>query len=801
MKKIALLCSYLLSYSVMAAAPNTDLPLMPYPQQLSLQAGSLAITQAFSIYVPDNAPPALKALASRTVDRLERQTGRYLRQSIWAKSATDATLVFSVAQAPKGWPQADMDESYRLNVSDKQIRIDARQLTGAMRAVETLLQLERDGQIPAVSIEDAPRFAWRGASVDSARHFLSVDLLKRQIDAMAAAKLNVFHWHLWDDQAIRIQIDSYPKLHQLTGDGQFYTKDDIRDIVAYCQARGIRVVPEISMPGHSSAVAYTYPELMSGPGPYPRQRHWGVFPPLMDPTNPQLYTFLDKVFAEVTALFPDQYLHIGGDEPDYAEWKNNPRIQAYMQANNIANPSALQAHFNARVEKILEKYGKIAMGWDEVLDPNLPKSIVIQSWRGQDSLAQAAKQGYRSVLSTGYYLDQPQPTSYHYRNDPIPKALAISDQLASGESFETYSWEKPRGKGGPRKGTLTIITGSDGKTRAFSDYNGKSRAEVKIVEYEAGKRFKGHFDNFMSYTEFNLDIRDGQFQNGSYQLVGNVRWPTTGKLSAGSNITGSSIPTPPGGLPLSLNASEQKLILGGEAAIWGENYNEETFEQRIWPRSFAAAERLWSAANLDDENSMYQRMAAVDTWSQLSVGLQHTYQRDRMLKRLAGSEDIASLIALSRLLEPAQYYARNWAKFNRGDFYHQLEDLNRYVDALPVESTLVRNMSLQAADVRKGDKIQAARLRQSLQQAQATLEAVRPLLQARAPLADVQTYADSSLEMVKLTLEALDLLAQNRLDADSQTRLLAAVNRVSTHTPTTEYVVALARPLQTLLGK
>jgi hexosaminidase len=786
----------------MAAAPAVDLPLMPYPRQVVLQQGGLSITQDFSIFVPDNAPTALHALANRTMNRLERQTGLYLRQSMWAKSPDVATLVFSVDNlAEPGSPSLAMDESYRLSVDAKQIRIQSRQLEGAMRAVETLLQLERDGQIPAVGVEDAPRFPWRGASVDSSRHYLSVDTLKRQIDAMAAAKLNVFHWHLWDDQAIRIEIDAYPKLHQQTSDGQYYSKAEIRDIVAHARARGIRVVPEISMPGHSSAVAYTYPELMSGPGPYPRQRHWGVFPPLMDPSNEQLYVFLDKVLREVAELFPDEYVHIGGDEPDYSEWKTNERIQAFMKANDIANPPALQAFFNARVEKILHKYGKKAMGWDEVLDPNLPKSIVIQSWRGQDSLAQAARQGYRGVLSTGYYLDQPQPSSYHYRNDPIPAALSVDDRLAEGDRFETYSWEKPRGKGGPRTGTLTLIQSRDGSVRGFTDYAGKSRAEVTVVAYEQGRRIKAHFDNFMSYVEFNLDIEDGRLLPSSYQLVGNVRWPTSGTLSAASSISGSGIPTPPDGYPLALNEQEQKLILGGEAAIWGENYNDETFEHRIWPRSFVVAERLWSPASLTDEDSMYRRMASVDVWSQLSVGLQHSFQRDRILKRLAGSGDIDSLIGLSRLLEPAQYYARNWAKFNRGDFYHQLENLNRYVDALPVESLPVRQMELLARDALAGDTARQAELRQQLLQARETCEEALPLLESRPPLADVVPYARASLELVNHSLRLLDELSEGRALAGSERAAMAdAVLRHTKHTPTTEYVVALVRPLQILLG-
>jgi hexosaminidase len=290
----------------------------------------------------------------------------------------------------------------------------------------------------------------------------------------------------------------------------------------------------------------------------------------------------------------------------------------------------------------------------------------------------------------------------------MPSGITVDDKLHEGERFVSYQWEKPRTKGGPRKGLLTIIQAKDGKVRAFTDYNGKSRAEVEILEYEPGKIFRGHFDNFMSYTEFNLKLAREQFAEGSYQLIGNVRWPTTGKLVASSAQKGTSIPEPTGGYPAELNEQEQELILGGEITVWGENINSMTMENRIWPRSYAIAERFWSNEELTDEASMYKRMRAIDNWSEISLGMRHHADARVMMQRLANGSDITPLLALAKYTEPAQYYARNWEKWiqteNPGDLYNQHERLNRFADALPVESYTVYEMRDLVTQYVNGDK-------------------------------------------------------------------------------------------------
>jgi hexosaminidase len=320
------------------------------------------------------------------------------------------------------------DESYALEISPGGAKLDAVTTLGIMRGLQTFLQLVQttsDGfAAPAITIHDKPRFPWRGLMIDVSRHFIPLDVLKRNLDGMAAVKLNVFHWHLSDNQGFRVESKKFPKLTEMGSDGLFYRQDEVRDLIAYAHDRGIRVVPEFDMPGHSTAWFVGYPELASGPGPYQIERKWGVFDPAMNPAEDRTYKFLDSFIGEMANLFPDRYFHIGGDEVNGKEWDANPNIQMFMHAHGLKTNQDLQAYFNTRVQKIVSKHGKIMVGWDEILRPDLPKDIVVQSWRGQDSLAAATRQGYRGILSYGYYLDLMWPASRHYAVDPVSGAAA-----------------------------------------------------------------------------------------------------------------------------------------------------------------------------------------------------------------------------------------------------------------------------------------------------------------------------------------------------------------------------------------
>ena len=251
-----------------------------------------------------------------------------------------------------------------------------------------------------------------------------METLKRNLDAMEAVKLNVLHWHLSEDQGFRVESKSLPKLQERSSDGLYYTQAEVKELIEYARDRGIRIVPEFDMPGHTTSWFAAYPEIASLPGPYQIERKWGIFDPAMDPTQDRTYELVDKFIREMAKLFPDAYFHIGGDEVNGKQWDANPKIQEFMRSHGLKSNEELQAYFSRHLQEIVRKHGKIMVGWDEILDPALPKEAVIQSWRGQDSLADAARRGYRGILSNGYYLDLMYSAASHYLTDPLAAGAA-----------------------------------------------------------------------------------------------------------------------------------------------------------------------------------------------------------------------------------------------------------------------------------------------------------------------------------------------------------------------------------------
>jgi hexosaminidase len=425
--------------------------LMPQPSQLSAQGGQLRLTPSFGVATDHYHDARLDAAIARGVARIKMQTGILFSTSP-SSAAASAALVISVDGPGETIQSVDEDESYSLDVAPSGVRLHAATVVGAMRGLETLqqlLQTDATGYfLPAVSIHDTPRFRWRGLMIDCGRHFMPVDVIERTLDGMAAVKLNVFHWHLSEDQGFRMESRAFPKLTELGSDGLFYTQEQAREIVVYARDRGIRVVPEFDMPGHSSAWFVGYPDLASAPGPFHIEREFGIFDPVMDPTQEGTYKFLDKFVGEMAAIFPDHFMHIGGDENNGVEWKANARIQAFMREHNLQDTAALQNYFNQRLLKILEKHGKHMVGWDEILTPDLPKDVVVQSWRGFDSLAAGAKAGYSTILSAGYYLNLMSTAATHYLVDPLPQANALSPEeqarILGGEACMWMEQTTPR---------------------------------------------------------------------------------------------------------------------------------------------------------------------------------------------------------------------------------------------------------------------------------------------------------------------------------------------------------------------
>ncbi|HZQ20567.1 MAG TPA: family 20 glycosylhydrolase [Terriglobales bacterium] len=423
-----------LAVSVSSEEQLPSLHLMPWPASVKAVPNSqpLVIQTSFAVGIRGS-DPRLNRTVEIFLNDLRRHTGSTALDFSISKDPGAAQLRVSSDNRSKEIQELGEDESYKLQVTSSGADLSAPTTLGVMRGLQTFLQLvqvtPQGFAVPAVSIEDKPRFPWRGLMIDSGRHFMPVDVIKRNLDGMAAVKMNVFHWHLSDNQGFRVESKRFPKLQEMGSDGLYYTQDQVRDIISYARDRGIRVIPEFDMPGHSTAWFVGYPDLASGPGPYQIERKWGVFDPAMDPTRESTYKFLDEFIAEMAKLFPDQFFHIGGDEVNGKQWDANPKIQEFMRAHGLKNNADLQAYFNTRVQKIVEKHKKTMEGWDEILRPDLPKSIVIQSWRGQQSLADAARQGYRGLLSSGYYLDLMQPASQHYAVDPFADGAAnLSDE-------------------------------------------------------------------------------------------------------------------------------------------------------------------------------------------------------------------------------------------------------------------------------------------------------------------------------------------------------------------------------------
>jgi hexosaminidase len=542
--------------------------LMPTPRQCRPDGRRLPITSTFTIAVTGHPDNRLYAEVNRFLQRLSRRTGIFFDKLGYirpADTASSATLVIH-ANRP-GKLALYEDETYHLEIDDSRIHLRAPTDIGAIRGLETLFQLisaDSTGYYwPGASIDDGPRFAWRGLLLDVALHFQPVDEILRTLDGMAAVKLNVLHLHCCNDQGFRVESKVFPRLQQTASDGQYYTQQDIRTIIRYAAQRGIRVVPEFVVPAHTTAILTAYPELASIKRPYTLQRYFGVFDPVLDPTNEAVYTFLDKLFTEMAALFPDAYFHIGGDENTGKDWQSSPHIRAFMQAHGMKHYMDLQTYFNTRIEPILRRNGKTMIGWDEIFQPGIPHSVVIQSWRGNADYYRSIRDGYRAILSYGYYIDLIQPASYHYSIDPAPDSARLT-------------------------------------------------------------------------------------------------------------------------------TAERARVLGGEATMWGELISPETVDSRIWPRTAAIAERLWSPATVKDTDDMYRRLSIVSLELE-GLGLRHETNRLAMMRQLANGWDTHALQVLVDVIEPLKIYDRN-----QGDtMYTVFSPLSKLADVAIPDQPLPRHFNRQ----------------------------------------------------------------------------------------------------------
>jgi hexosaminidase len=547
-------------------ATPQPLDVMPAPAGVTIAAGKIPVSAILEV---STAQPPGTRLGTEIEWARRRWNVRFKGSSGGTISGQAFTLSVACARLASQVPSASEDESYTLTVGEGHANLSAPTDIGALRGIETLLQLPHlDGGhwvMPSVSIRDSPRFPWRGLMIDVSRHWQPLAVIERNIDAMVVVKLNVLHLHLTDDQGFRIESLTHPELQTKGSDGNYFTQEQMRGLIAYAAERGIRVVPEFDIPGHATSWVVSHPELASLPGPYGIERHWGVFNPVLDPTKEATYALLADFLGEMTALFPDTFIHIGGDENNGVQWSANPRIQNFIKAHGLAGNAGLHAYFNGRIAAILAKNGKRLVGWDEIMNADLPKDSVIESWRGTEALALTAAAGLDALLANGFYIDLCYPASDHYVTDPLPA---------------------------------------------------------------------------------------------------------------------SSILTP----------AQRAHVLGGEATMWAEWVSPETIDSRIWPRTAAIAERLWSPADIRDIPDMYRRLDLVSARLD-EAGSLHLRNRDLMLRHLVGENldapGVDSLRTLTRLLEPVKHY-------ERGDIQtwgNQLIPLVGLADAVAPESVPSRKFA------------------------------------------------------------------------------------------------------------
>lgn len=703
---------------VYAQATNNAclLNLMPCPQNVTLDDGYYAFNQQVDIYIEGMSDERQHAALARSQKQLERLINIDFANFNLVKSKKLAEIILIVqggmdrqnnSESAYRLPALGDDESYQLTIDRTLISIQSNSDFGANHALTTLIQLisiadenfnpanAETGlptlKLPQLQIVDKPRFKWRGLLIDSVRHFIPISDIKRQLNGMAAAKLNVFHWHLTDDQGWRIESKRYPKLHQMASDNLFYTQQEIRDVVAYASLLGIRVVPEFDVPGHASAIAVAYPELMAEKKQYAMERQWGVFEPVLDVSDEKVYQFIDAIVGELASLFPDRYVHIGGDEVNPKQWLNNDNIKQLMNNEKLKTSYDLHHYFNVKAQAILSKHQRKMMGWDEIYHPDLAKDIVIQSWRGLESLNRFTNQGYQGVLSTGFYIDQPQYSDYHYRNDPI----ASSDfyiSFVNADTHRTWQLTIPRLKGSDVVGSFILATTMNGSKapslNGFLKLNNNSYQQVSLLATE--ERLIFSLDSWMGPLRFEIDsaqaptLTDTAPANtpNNRVFIGNAFYPLIAQEL-------NDLRFPDIALAPQISIEQSNNILGAEATLWSEMVTKDNIDLRTWPRLFVIAERLWSKQQLSDVDNMYQRLFFMDGYSANIIGLLHNKQMLNGFSNFLGNantkQNIDALMRLAQLVEPAHYYTRHHIKYQQ-DKYHQLAPLDSFVDFLPVES-------------------------------------------------------------------------------------------------------------------
>ncbi|MCP4755016.1 MAG: family 20 glycosylhydrolase [Proteobacteria bacterium] len=610
---------------------------MPKPAQIYYGGGQLAIDHEFQIAFTGYEEQRLIRAVDRMLNGMACRTGLPVTPYPLHDPSKAVFAIDCKAGAGK-YPGLDDDESYILTITTENIRLEAGSPYGVLHGLETFLQLIMPGNnittLPVVIIKDKPRFPWRGLLFDVVRHWMPVEVIKRNLDGMAAMKMNVLHWHLTDDQAVRVESPVFPLLHQKGSDGCFYTHNQIREVLEYATDRGIRIVPEFDLPGHSTSWVVAYPELGHASTELPQ--HAGIYPEAIDPTRELVFEFLDKFVEETSTLFPDEYWHFGGDEVPGTCWPEKPEIRAFMDKHGMKDKHDLQVYFNSRLLRILAKYKRKGIGWEEILHPDLASETIVEPWSG--SPLSTSIENYSTVFSVDFYLDHMLSAGRHYASEM------------------TTPTEKP--------------------------------------------------------------LKTGK-----------------GKL------------------------------LGGEATMWAELVSPENVDSRVWPRTAAIAERLWSPADVRDIGDMYRRL--IFTSRRLEwLGLTHLSSYPIMLKRLAAGADVRFLKTMVDILRPSFFYP---VLFNPEDprlpLYTKYNPLIGLADTARPESEVARKFEQMVdsliSDTDKNGN--SAEIRNWLEIWLRNHQRVLPVIE-QSPLLDRDTEILSRKisDLARLGIEALEVVDGSR---------------------------------------
>lgn len=600
---------------------------MPVPESWERTDGYFTVDKSFEIGIQGTDSERLNAYATWVLRRLDWQSGIIFDQAKVTGSEENSAL--SIVFDRVGELVLGEDESYKLEVTTDGIVINAVTDIGAMRGLETFIQMVhvKDGKyvVKKGLVSDAPRFPWRGLMIDVSRHFQPLEVIKRNIDGMAMVKMNVLHLHLVDDHGFRVESKRFPELTEKASEGKYFTQVQIKEIVAYAKSKGIRVVPEFDVPGHASAFLTAFPDLGSSPGPYKLQNRSGIFDPTLDPTNEKTYEFLDALFEEMSSLFPDEYFHIGGDENKGKHWNSNADILKFMKKNSFKDIHELQNYFIKRVQKKLVSLDKKMIGWDEILNEDLPKSALVHSWRGLQGLKTASEAGHQTILSNGFYIDLMKRASDHYLVDPLPKGLGLDEKSS-------------------------------------------------------------------------------------------------------------------------------KNVIGGEATMWSELVVPRTIDSRIWPRTAAIAERLWSPANVRDVNDMYRRLDVISL-SLERAGLTHLSSREALLRNLAGGGDIEAIRTLSNVSEPLEGYSRNPG----GTFYEFHNPFNRFADVSLADAPDARKFSLLVSEFKLNeDSLTGIKIKEWLRKWSANHSKVEAMIKTNPSLEEVRGISMNLKLSAEIGLQSFD---------------------------------------------